>query len=172
MTALSVEEFDRLVASIQHSLWRWEAQPAYYEPEEAEPLARWQAGESDDLAWLAAWHEQLRAATQAGKVYQRVRRLTEPLTAYLAWGLTIAPSNVAAGEDIRLLTERQAARLGMPRYDFVIIDDRVAALMKFSRHGFAGAELLDAADLVRHRAWRDAAWDHAVTVDAYAARSP
>lgn len=172
MTTLSVEQFDRMVAAIRRSLWRWEAQPDYHEPEEAEPFARWQAGQPDDLTWLAGWHDQLRAATRAGRRYQRVRRLTEPVTPYLAWGLTIAPSNVAAGEQIRVLTDDQAVTLGLPAYDFVILDDQAVVRMEFGPAGFTGAELLDPAERDQHRAWRDAAWHHAITIHAYASRSP
>lgn len=167
MTRLSVDEFDRMVGTVERSLWRWEAQPAYHEPDEAEPFARWQAGEPDDLGWLAGWFDQIREATRAGRHYQRVRRLTEPLTSYLAWSMTIAPFNVAAGEDIRVLTETQAVQLDLPTYDFVIIDDQAVVRMEFGPKGFSGADLLDPTELVQHRRWRDLAWHHAMTVDAY-----
>jgi hypothetical protein len=173
MTEISVAEFDRLIGTVGHSLWRWEAQPAYHEPDEAEPFARWLAGESDDLAWLSGWLDHIRSATRAGRQYQRVRRLAEPLTDYLRWSLSVAPSNVAAGEDIRLLNEHQAATLGLPDYDFVIVDDRAVARMKFGDGGFLGAVLVDdPAAVARHRVWRDLAWHDAITLSTYLPRSP
>lgn len=173
MSRMSVDEFDQLINGVRLSLWRWEAQPAYHEPEEAGPFAHWLASEPDDLAWLAGWHEQVRTATAAGRRYQRVRRMTDPLTDYLAWGLTIAPANIEAGEEIRLLEAHQAIAIGMPEYDFVLVDDQVLARMRFGDGGFSGADRIDdPLELVRHRRWRDQAWQHAVSVGAYASRSP
>jgi hypothetical protein len=173
MTAISVDEFDHLIGTVKHSLWRWEAQPAYHEPDEAEPFARWLAGEPDDLAWLSGWLDQVRTASSAGRRYERVRRLTEPPTDYLRWSLSVAPANIAAGEDVRLLTEHRATALGLPTYDYVIVDDRVVARMEFGDTGFVGARLVDdPATVARHRTWRDLAWHDAITLSANSPRSP
>lgn len=173
MERLSVEEFDRLFTGFTRSLWRWECQPEYHEPEEVDPFARWKAGEPDDLAWLTGWCDQVREATRAGRRFERVRVLADPPTDYQTWLLAIAPMNIEAGEDIRQLEERRAADLGLPDYDFVIVDDEVAARMHFADTGFIGAEMItDAATVAEHRAWRDLAWRHAITFNAYTSRGP
>lgn len=173
MSTLSRDGYFAMLAGVEHSLQRWEAQPAYHEPSEAEPFARWRAGErDDDLSWLAGWHKLLREATGDGRRFSRVRRLTDPLTPYLEWGMAVIPSNAEAGEVIRLLDEHVAARLGLPEYDFVIVDDRQAARLVFSTQGLIGAELMDPTELDQHRRWWSDAWDHAETINTYASRSP
>ncbi|PRX48695.1 hypothetical protein B0I33_104513 [Prauserella shujinwangii] len=169
--AVSVEQFDQLYTDFERSVWRWEAQPAYHEPGEAEPFRRWQAGEPDDLAWLADWLDILRAATAAGRSFQRVRLCHEPPTEYQRWGLTIVPANIDAGEDVRIMTESRARELGMPDYDFCLFDDRTVARMHFGGHGMTGAEIITEPDAVaQHRRWRDLAQEHAVTLEAYLAK--
>jgi hypothetical protein len=173
MRTLSVSEFDQLIAAPGRSVWRWEAQGSYREPEEVEPLRRWRQGEYDDLTWLSGWHRQVRDAVAAGRHYQRLRRLTEPWTEYLAWEMTVFPANAEAGEDIRLISAHEAATFGLPDYDFVIVDGDVLARMHFGDEGFVGAELLDDPVTVeRHRMWRMQAWHHAITFTAYTPRSP
>ena len=173
MALASVDEFDKLFTSFERRFWRWEAQPAYHEPEEAEPFARWSNGQADDLAWMTGWFDLVRAATADGKRFERVRRLIEPPTDYLAWEMTIQPANIAAGEDIRLIGDRDACSLGLPNYDFVLVDDRLVAKMHFDDRGFRGAELFtDTPTVNAHRAWRDLAWHYAATFSEYASRSP
>lgn len=170
MARLSVEQFDQLYAAFEHSVWRWEAQPEYHEPGEAEPFRRWQAGEPDDLAWLADWLATLRSAAAAGRTFARARLYREPPTDYQRWGLEIARANVAAGEDVRIVSEHAARPLELPGYDFCIFDDRLLARMHFGEHGFIGADATeDPAELARHRAYRADAWHHALTLEQYRA---
>lgn len=172
MTPVPVEEFDELITEA-HTLWRWEAQPAYHEPEEAEPFARWQRHEPDDFAWFQGWLAHLRTATANGRQYARVRRLAEPPTDYQRWSLTVAARNVEAGEDVRLLSASKADEFGLPSYDFVIIDDLDVLRMRFGPNGFVGAERIDDQHAIaRHRIWRTVAWEHATTFTAYTSRSP
>lgn len=173
MDLVSIEEFDNLYDSFETTVWRWEAQAAYNEPEEAEPYARWKAGQPDDYVWCAAWLEQLRAATTAGKQFARVRVLHDPLTDYQRWGLTIAPGNVAAGEEIRVLGDDQAHAHGLPDYDFLMVDDRLVARMIFTDNRFVGAEVTtDPGTVARHRAWQDLAQQHSIPINEYQPRSP
>jgi hypothetical protein len=84
--------------------------------------------------------------------------------------LTIVPANIDAGEDMRILTQRRARELGMPGYDFCLFDGRTGARMNFGDHSMTGAEIIEDADSVaRHRAWRDAAQQHAVSLETYRA---
>ena len=52
---------------------------------------------ADDLDWLRPWLDDVRAATKAGRAFQRVRRLTDPLTEYLRWQMEVTPANAEAG---------------------------------------------------------------------------
>lgn len=167
---LSVNEFDQLFATFTRSAWRWESQAVYHEPSEVEPWQRWRDGLADDLEWLRPWLDDIRAATRAGKRFERVRMFTKPLTEYLRWQLDVTPANSAAGEDIRWLAEDRARQLDLPEYDFWLFDDQTVARMHFSDTGMTGAEIFtDSATVARHRAWRDVAWQHAIPFDEYRA---
>ncbi|MGW5050123.1 DUF6879 family protein [Actinokineospora sp. NPDC004072] len=170
------DDFAELFARFTRSAFRWEARPTYCEPYEVEPLRRWRAGEPDDLGWMAGWLDGIRAATAAGRRFERVRLYTEPLTEYLRWQQHVTPANVAAGEDIRVIIEDQAHALGLPSHDFWLFDGLLVARMHFGDDGrWRGAELSDQPDTVaRHRAWRDLAWEHATPYQQHrqSTRSP
>ncbi|MQA07249.1 MAG: hypothetical protein GEU98_01630 [Pseudonocardiaceae bacterium] len=165
---ITVDQFDQLYETFERTAWRWETQPAYHEPSEAEPFRRWRAGEPDDLEWLTGWLETLRAAHAAGRQFQRVRVHHDPLTVYQRWGLDVITANVAAGEDIRVLPIGKARELGVPGEDFCLFDDRSVALMFFGNEGMSGAELItEAAEVARYRQWSQSAWQHAIPFYQY-----
>ncbi|GAB3437555.1 DUF6879 family protein [Actinophytocola sediminis] len=168
---VTVGQFDELYATFTRSVFRWEAQPAYYEPEEAEPFQLWrETGEPTDLAYLADWLATVRAAVDHGKRFERVRVHQTPPTTYQRWATEIATANAAAGENIRVMAEADARRLELPAYDFCIFDDRLVARMEFGESGMTGAVLADdAAELACHRTWRDEAWQHAIPFQDYRA---
>ncbi|MFI9381859.1 DUF6879 family protein [Kutzneria sp. NPDC052558] len=167
------EEFDALFAAFRRTAWRWEAQASYHEPYELGPLERWRRGEPDDLAWMADWLGGIRAATDAGRLFQRVRLYTEPPTEYLRWQENITPANVEAGEDIRIVTADQAAELELPGHDFWLFDDDHLVRMHFDASGFVGGEMItEPGTVAQHRAWRDIAWTHAVPYWQYRETHP
>lgn len=142
------EEFGRLFTSFAKSAFRYEAQADYREPLEEEPWRKFRHGEHDDLEWMRPWLDGVRAATAAGRRYQRVRILPEPLTEYLEWEMHIAHVNAEAGEEIRVLDERERVAHQLPDHDFWIFDDSLVALMRFDNRAFQGAELTDDPDTV------------------------
>lgn len=161
-------EFDELLRSFGHRAWRWECQGTYHQPAEAEPWRRWRAGEPDDLAWLRPWLNDVAAATRAGRIFSRVRVFHEPPTEYQRWQLDVTPANIAAGEDMRVLTQAEASALGLPARDFWLFDESRVALMYFENQRFAGTEIIASPQEVnRYRAWRDIACDHAIPFMAY-----
>ena len=167
------EGFERLFVTFQHTAWRWEAQASYHEPYELEPLGRWRRGEPDDLAWMADWLGDIRAATAAGRLFQRVRLYPEPPTEYLRWQENVTPANVEAGEDIRIVSADQATELGLPDHDFWLFDNTQVVRMHFDASGFVGGEMItDPGTVARHRAWRDIAWTHAVPYRQYRETHP
>jgi hypothetical protein len=73
------------------------------------------------------------------------------------------------GEVVRLIRQ-PVAELGIPGYDFCLFDGRTGARMNFGDHSMTGAEIIEDADSVaRHRARRDAAQQHAVSLETYRA---
>lgn len=167
------EEWGRLFRTFERSAWRLETQGIYREPDETEYFRRFLNGEPDDLSWMRDWLANIRAITEAGKFFGRVRVLTDPLTDYLRWEIAVTPANIQAGEDIRFLVAARAAELGLPDHDYWLFDDERVAWMHFGDQGFIGAELItDPAVVAQHRAWRELAWTHALTYDDYARAAP
>lgn len=157
------DEVERLFDTFERSAWRLECQGAYYEPEEQEPLHRFLAGEPQDLAWFEDWPIWIRDQCEAGRSIGRVRMLTEPLTDYLRFELSITPPAVEAGEDIRLVDQRVFEKLDIPREDFWIFDDATVALLHFGDSGMTGAEIItDPGRVASFRDRRRRAWDAAV----------
>lgn len=163
MTLATRQEFEHLFDTFEHTAWRLECQGEYHEPEEEEPLRRFLAGEPDDGAWFADWPAWIRKQRTSGRTVGRVRMLTEPLTDYLRFELSITPAAVEAGEDIRVLSEVHFRALDVPTTDFWIFDGRTVAELAFGTTGVLGAEIIS--DPARVAAYRDRqrrTWDAAV----------
>lgn len=153
---LSRDAFQDLFNADWRSAWRWECQGIYREPQEQEPLRRFLAGEPDDLSWYR-WPGRVRTWIAEGRTIGRVRMLTEPLTDYLRFEQeALTPPAVAAGEDIRFISQARAVELGAISEDFWMFDDASVVVMTFGEHGVSGAELLTDSTAVRkYVAWRD-----------------
>lgn len=168
-------EWAELFHSFRRSAWRWECQGTYREPGEREPFRLWRKGRRDD-SFLDGWLAKVRGWCAQGKTFRRVRMVTEPPTEYLRWMFEVTDLNVAAGEDIRWISETDARRLGMPGHDFYLLDDERVVIMHFGDDGLAGAEVTsDPAVLAEHQRWRDRVWPVAVPhaqFDGATARSP
>jgi hypothetical protein len=134
--------FNRLVTDYERSAFRWECQGSYREDDEVEPWRRWRAGDRD-TSWMSEWVTTVRRLRAEGKTFARVRMLTDPLTDYLRWMLEVTPTNIAAGEDIRWISEAGARAAGAPGYDFYLLDDRLLVTLRFDEHGVSGAEVTD-----------------------------
>jgi len=114
--------------------------------------------------------EPRREATARGRRFARVRVVSLPLTDYSRFGLWCAQFTNAAGEDIRYLDRGQAGALKLPGHDYWLFDSRLLLRMHFDDHdAFLGGEVIeDAAEIVQHNYWRDAAWHHAIRRDDFA----
>jgi hypothetical protein len=101
----------------------------------------------------------VRAATQAGRLFARVRVVSTPLSDYSRFGLWLADHTCAAGDDIRYLARDQADAAGLPQHDYWLFDSRKLVMMRFGEDDrFVGAEVVeDPAAIVQHNYWRDAA---------------
>ncbi|MFD4630573.1 DUF6879 family protein [Streptomyces sp. NPDC058284] len=74
-----------------------------------------------------------------------------------------APSNVAAGEDIRHLTRSRAQELRLPSCDFWLFDSRLVARFAFDEDDTALGVYVteDPTEVLAACQARDAAWHHA-----------
>jgi hypothetical protein len=173
LVAPDSEEFNEPFQTFEHSAFRLEALDRYVVPIEEEPVRRFLAGEPVDTSWLAPYLALVQEATAAGKRFQRVRVVPEPLPDddYLRYEFAYYPHTIAAGEDIRVLSRAQAEALELPDRDFWLFDSRLVALMRFDREGHLhGVELTDEPQVVAHCCyWRDAALHHATGFERYVA---
>lgn len=163
-------EFGQLFRSFEHTAFRLEARDYYYSPNEAKALEQFVAGAPVDMGWFQNWLSMIREAKAAGRRFTRVRVVSAPLTEYSRFGLFCSQYTNDAGEDIRYLTRDQARTEGLPDHDFWLFDSRKLVRMHFDdQEHFLGGEVInDAAEIVQHNYWRDAAWHKAVRRDDFA----
>lgn len=102
--------------------------------------------------------------------FARVRVVSLPMSDYCRFGLWASQFTVAAGEDIRYLTRDKTEAAELPNHDYWLFDSRKLLLMHFDEaDGFLGGEVIEnAAEIVKHNYWRDAAWHYAVGRDDFA----
>jgi hypothetical protein len=157
------------VLGYEHTAFRLETRERYNEPEEVEPVRQFLAG-APDYAWNQEWVAMMRRRTALGQRMARVRIVSEPHSDYAKFGIDLARVNVAAGEDIRYLPRARAADLDLPGHDFWLIDSSRVGILRFGDDDLLlGAEIVtDPAVVVRHRHWRDVAWQAAVPLAEYA----
>lgn len=156
-------EFRTLFDRFEHTAWRLECQGVYHEPDEQEPLRRFLAGQEPDHAWLEDWLDWIRTLRAGNRKLGRVRVLTEPLTDYLRFELSITPPAIEAGEDIRVLPEAEFAALDIPTEDFWIFDDATVGILEFGPAGFETAQIItDPGEVSVYRDRQQRAWDAAV----------
>jgi hypothetical protein len=149
MTLRSSADFERLFETFQTSAWRLECQGVYNEPEEAEPLRRFFAGEPDDLSWYADWTDWVRDVRTSGRTIGRAHTLTNPLSDYLRFELDRpTPPAIAAGEDIRVIKPEDFEALALPNTDFWIFDDSTVGVLHFDDTGVGGVETITDASKV------------------------
>jgi hypothetical protein len=169
--------FFELFTSFERTARRLETRDRYDIPGERESFQRFLAGEPDDpdeLILRDRWLSNLRTATAAGKRFERVRVVPEPLTDYLRFEVRGTRYNVDFGEDVRYVHRNQANALGLPAHDFWVFDSSRLVLMYFTadnRH--LGSELITEPEMVqRHERWLDLAFEHATPHRQYLAEDP
>lgn len=101
---LDGDEWRRTSDAYERDAWRFEAQPVYTMPREAENVASFLRGDTKPTEHNSRWHERVRGYVASGRTIGRVRVVRQPLTDCqryrFAWGI---PGDIAAGEDIRVL---------------------------------------------------------------------
>jgi hypothetical protein len=146
-----------------------EVRAAYAPSYEAEDYRKFLAGEPYGVSWMREWLSMIGEATRQGRRFARVRVVNLPLSDYNRWSYVVSEHNIAAGEDIRYLTQDTAAAAGLPDYDYWLFDSRKLGVMRFDEGDrFRGMEIIDDPSvIVQHNYWRDAARHHAVRRDDF-----
>lgn len=173
MTYLTHDEYMDLFWHFEHTVFQFETRESYAGVD-AEPFARFIAGEPWDPDVWEYWYRHVRTQTAAGKRLARVRVVSEPWSDYTRFGLWSCRSTIDAGEDIRYLSRPAAVSVGLPGHDFRMLDSRELVLLRYDdeTNDIVGRELVtDPVTIVQHNYWRDLAWHHAVPRDEYVERA-
>src|SRR5215475_14681352 len=164
MAKISDDEFDKLLTTFDHELAHLETRDAYGTAVELPHMAKWAAGEPDDLEWLQGWCSVLREAVSAGRSIRRARIISEPLNDYQRWSYSIAQPMVDAGEDIRWVPRRLVSSIAIPGNDFYLPDDRLVVFLLYAGNGSAVDRLAstEPADIRLCRSAFDTVWPLAI----------
>jgi hypothetical protein len=164
MASITDEEFDRLLTDFRSDAIHLEMRDAYGTAVELPHLAKWAAGEPDDLEWLQGWCSALRGHVAAGRTVCRARIVSEPLSEYQRWSHSIAQPMVDAGEDIRWVPRRLVSSIPLPGNDFYLFDDRLVVFLHYAGNGLGTAKntSTEPADIRLCRSAFDAVWELAV----------
>ena len=152
-------EFVQFARSYQHTAYRLEVKDNYADPGEAEHVQKFLAGEPGDDSWMEDWMGLILRRTLEGQRIERVRVVTEPWSDYTRFGINLSRLNTAAGEDIRYLSRDRANKLGLPTYDYWLLDSsKMCVLRHDDQDVLLGAEVInDPAIIVEHARYRDIA---------------
>ncbi|WP_320783847.1 DUF6879 family protein [Streptomyces sp. CRN 30] len=158
------------LTDLRHTAWRLETRRGYAADRRSEPWARWQAGQDVAHDEPDAWRRNVAEQTARGVRYGRVRIVDDPPTEGQRFLLTRAPSNVAVGDEVRYLWRSEAEQLGLPDFDFWLVDSRFLLRFRFDAEdntlGVVVSE--DPAEVLAACQARDAAWHHAVPAEQFA----
>ncbi|MGW0180118.1 DUF6879 family protein [Nocardia sp. NPDC003345] len=120
------DPFPALLHSCIREAFHLEVRDSYGVAVESGPLQAFLSGNSeDDYQWFRPWRSLVEATTRRGVAVRRVRVVTEPITDYHRWMLTVTPENIKAGEDIRYLPRHRAGQVPVEDY-WLLDDERVA----------------------------------------------
>lgn len=171
MTPVTEEEFEELLETgFDRQAVHLEMRDAYGTAVELPYMAKWAAGEPDDLEWLQDWCATLRKHVKAGRSVRRARVVSEPLSEYQRWSHSIASPMVEAGEDIRWVPRRLVSSVALPGNDFYLFDDRLAVFLLYAGNGLAAGMLssADPTDLRLCRSAFEAVWQLSIPHREYA----
>jgi hypothetical protein len=166
----SSDELKQLCLGIRRSFVHLETRDAYGTETEQPHLAKWRRGQPDDYAWLAWWLEMLRGHRAAGRRCRRARIVSEPLSEYQRWVLSLADVSVDAGEEIGYVARLRLATVALPGSgDFYVFDDELVMFLHYTGHGTnASYETADDPQTVETcRQAFEAVWDLATPARDY-----
>ena len=119
---LTYQEFTALFTRFDREAIHLEMRDSYGTAVELPHMAKWAAGEADDLAWLLPWCDEVRANVAQGKAYRRVHVVSEPLSDYQRWSYSIMQPHIDAGTDMRWMPRRRVSSIAFPGNDFWLFD--------------------------------------------------
>lgn len=132
---MTPEEFEGLFTQFDREAIHLEMRDSYGTEVEQPFLAKWAAGEHDDLAWLQPWCDQVRKHVGEGKTYRRVHVVSEPLSDYQRWSHSIMQPHIDAGTDMRWMPRRRVSSIAFPGNDFWMFDSRLVVFHNYAGNG-------------------------------------
>ena len=174
-SSITEQEFDTLLSAFEYEAIHLETRDAYGTAVELPHMAKWVAGDPDDLQWLddlqwqQGWCRTLRRHAESGRSVRRARVVSEPLSDYQRWSHSIAHPMVAAGEDIRWVPRRLVSSIGLPGNDFYLFDNRLVVFLIYAGNGLATDRMTstDTADIHLCRSAFEAVWKYAIPHSEY-----
>ncbi len=121
LDSISYKDLNGLLTSFQREALHLEMRDSYGTAAEVPHLAKWEAGEPDDIDWLQPWFDTVRAGAQVGKAFRRARIVSEPISEYQKWILKDSHLFVEAGEDIRWVPRSRVSTVALARQRFLAI---------------------------------------------------
>lgn len=171
---LTAAEFGHLLAGYEHTAFRLELQPRYSEPEEADLVAMFLAGQRPDpriiVPELGQWFDQVARQAREGKRMERVRVHEDPPTGYQRFERWLDQWNIPAGETMRYLTRTQAHQIGLlpgaGTSDWWLLDSCRLIIMWFDDEGHRIQSIMttDPESVIKACRWRDLAVHHSTRV--------
>jgi hypothetical protein len=171
MKPITGQQFLEMLRDSRHA-FHLELRDSYHVEEEDVPFAKWLSGEPNDFRWMQEWLSLIREITAAGVRIERARVVTEPMSDYTRWLLTVDPVNIEAGEEIRYLPRHQAADIDFPTEDYWLFDGEHLVLSLFKPDGRSGgfATEDDPVLVAQHQAVHDAVWPRAIRYATYVSK--
>jgi hypothetical protein len=167
-------EFGDCFDRFQHTAFRLETRQVYTVPAEHERIQAFRAGLPlpERSPRTSPWLARIQASTQAGKRWQRIRLVAEPMTDYTSYQLAGYKESAAAGEDIRICRRAAFRDLAALSRDFWLFDDLVVAFLDYDAEGrFTGTELTRSpAAISLCQAERDLALRHSIPFASFLAQ--
>lgn len=153
---------------LRRSAFHLEVRDSYSEASENNRLRAFLAGEPPPDEPPVPWHALMRETTERGIAVTRVRVVTEPLSDYHRWLLSITDRNIASGEDIRYLPRHEAGKVS-PDDWWLFDDERVVFNLADPDGKPAGAAVTTDPGIVDYcRSVRDRLWKLATPYAEYA----
>lgn len=135
MRLITGDERREFFTSFRREALHLEMRDSYGTQVEKPHLRKWEDDEPDDIEWLKPWFDTVRRGTEAGKVFRRIRIISEPITDYIRWEHMDAHLFVEAGEDIRWLPRRLVSAIAFPGNDFWLFDAETVIFSVFAGNG-------------------------------------
>ncbi|RKS76381.1 hypothetical protein BZB76_1736 [Actinomadura pelletieri DSM 43383] len=166
---LSYEEFNALFTRFDREAIHLEMRDSYGTEIELPHMAKWAAGEPDDLEWLRDWCDLVREGVRDGKSFRRVHIVSEPLSNYQRWSHSVMQPHLDAGAEVRWMPRRRVSSVAFPGNDFWMFDSRLVVFHHYDGNGrnIDFTTSTDPVDIKLCHSAFNAVWDEAIPHSEY-----